>query len=106
MKNVYPFNENAYSNDITKSEIYLIREKLNNKVKLTRDEKNYITKNCYNNSFFKNGVPLMGWKIDFSDVLKTYVYKQYDRWYEIKAIDKTSIRECVFGTISKIVQVD
>ena len=56
MKNVYPFNENAYSKDITKSDIYLIREKLNNKIKLSRDEKNYITKKCFDNSFFKYGL--------------------------------------------------
>lgn len=27
MKNVYPFNENACNNDITKSDIYILLEK-------------------------------------------------------------------------------
>lgn len=107
MKNVYPFNENATNvNAIINSRAYLIREKLNNNIKLTREEKNYITDECYHNCFFKQGIPIIGWRVDFSDVLKCYVYKQYGRWYEIYAIDKTSIRNAIYGTITKIVQVD
>lgn len=69
-------------------------------------EKNYITEKCNDNGFFKQGIPVMGWKVDFSDVLKCFVYKHYGSWYEIYAIDKTSIRKSIYGTITKIVQVD
>lgn len=105
MEKIYPFNDNAFKNDITTTKAYRIRVKLNNKEKLSREEKNYITSECKHNCFFKQGIPVMGWKVDFSDVLKCYVYKHYERWYEIYAIDKTSIRECVYGTITKIVEV-
>jgi hypothetical protein len=106
MKNVYPFNENAKTiEQIENSRAYKIREKLNNGGALNREEKDFITHNCKHNVFFKQGIPILGWKIDFSDVLKCYVYKQYDRWHEIYAIDKTSIRNAIYGTITKIVQV-
>ena len=62
---------------LTGSKVYALRQRLNTGDKLTRDEKNWITENVSHNAYFKSAVPLSGWRFDFSDVLKTYVVKQY-----------------------------
>lgn len=87
------------------SKVYIIRQKVNANGKLSRDEKNWITKQVNNNSYFKYAIPLMGWCFDFSDILKTFIVKQYDSWTEYKAIDKTSLRKMILGKIDKIVEV-
>ena len=51
MENVYPFNDNAFKNDVTTTKAYRIRVKLNNKEKLSREEKNFITNECNHNCF-------------------------------------------------------
>ena len=105
MENVYPFNDNAFKNDVTTTKAYRIRVKLNNKEKLSREEKNYITTECHFNCFFKTSIPILGWRISFNDVLKTYLVKQYDRWTEYNAMDKTSLRNMISGKIDKIVEI-
>ena len=105
MENVYPFNDNAFKNDVTTTKAYRIRVKLNNKEKLSREEKNYITTECHHNCFFKTSIPILGWRISFNDVLKTYLVKQYDRWTEYNAMDKTSLRNMISGKIDKIVEI-
>jgi hypothetical protein len=47
----------------------------------------------------------MGWCFDFSDILKTFVVKQYGSWTEYKAIDKTALRKMIYGRIDKIIDV-
>ena len=47
----------------------------------------------------------MCWRISFNDVLKTYLVKQYDRWTEYNAIDKTSLRNMICGKIDRIVEI-
>ena len=73
--------------------------------KIDRDEKNWITEKVNNNTYFKSAVPLGGWCFDFSDVLKTYVVKQYGSYQEYRAIDKTSLRTMLYGRIDKIMEV-
>ena len=67
---------------LTGSKVYALRQRLNTEDKLTRDEKNWITENVNHNAYFKSAVPLSGWRFDFSDVLKTYVVKQYGSYQE------------------------
>lgn len=84
---------------------YIIRQKVNENVKLSRDEKNWITENVNHNTYFGYAIPVMGWCFDFSDILKTFVVKQYGSWTEYKAIDKTALRKMLYGRIDKIVEV-
>ena len=87
------------------SKAYILREKLNNGCKLSIDEKIWINEQVRNNSRFSKAIPVMGWKFDFSDVLKTYVVKQYGQWCEYYAMDKTSLRKSIYGKVEKIVEV-
>lgn len=85
---------------------YRIRVKLNNGEKLNRDEKNWITSSVNGNTFFKDSIPVVGWRFNFSDVLRTFLVKdRLGMWLVYKAIDKTALRKCVYGRIYKIVEV-
>ena len=90
---------------LTGSKVYALRQRLNTGDKLTRDEKNWITENVNHNAYFKSAVPLSGWRFDFSDVLKTYVVKQYGSYQEYRAIDKTSLRTILYGRIDRIIEI-
>lgn len=88
------------------SKVYAIREKLNAGEKLSREEKNWVAENVNNNTYFKNAIPLGGYRFDFSEILKTYVVKQYGSYQEYRAIDKTSLRAMLYGRIDKIIEVN
>lgn len=90
---------------LTGSKVYALRQRLNAGDKLTRDEKNWITENVNHNTYFKSAVPLSGWRFDFSDILKTYVVKQYGSYQEYRAIDKTSLRTILYGRIERIIEI-
>lgn len=82
---------------------YKAKVKLLNGEKLTRAEKDMLVSSV----FYSFGVIKMGgWAFDFRPYLKTYLVKQYDRWQEYKAFDKTSLRTILYGTIQKIVEID
>ncbi|ULB34344.1 molybdenum ABC transporter ATP-binding protein [Proteiniphilum propionicum] len=87
------------------SKVFKLRVKLNNGEPMNRAEKNWLTENVRSNAYFRTAVPLMGWRFDFSDVLKKYVVKQYDHWAEYYAPDKTSLRSVLFGKIDQIVEI-
>ena len=87
------------------SKVYLLREKVNAGGKLTREEKNWIAENVNRNSYFKSAIPLSGYRFDFSEILKTFVVKQYGSYQEYKAVDKTSLRAMIYGRIDKIIEV-
>ena len=91
-------------NTLKNSKTYLLREKLNIGEKLTREEKNWVTEKVNHNAYFKSAIPLQGYRFDFSDVLKTYVVKQYGQYQEYKAIDRTSLRAMIYGRIDKIIE--
>jgi hypothetical protein len=91
-------------NTLKNSKAYLLREKLNIGEKLTREEKNWITEKVNHNTYFKSAIPLQGYRFDFSDILKTYVVKQYGQYQEYKAIDRTSLRAMIYGRIDKIIE--
>lgn len=84
---------------------YKVKEKLINKEKITRDEKNNLISSIgfnVRNGQYKQG----GWLFDFNAYLKTYLVKQYDRWEDYKAFDKTSLKTILYGTIQRIVEID
>lgn len=87
------------------SKVYLLREKVNAGGKLSREEKNWIAENVNRNSYFKSAIPLSGYRFDFSEILKTFVVKQYGSYQEYKAVDKTSLRAMICGRIDKIIEV-
>ena len=87
------------------SKVYQLRERLNKGNKLNRSEKNWLAAAVNRNTYFKRAVPLMGYRFGFEDVLKTFVVKQYGRWYEYNAPDKTSLRSIVYGRIDKIAEI-
>ena len=87
------------------SKVYQLREKLNNGGKLCREEKNWITKEVNHNSYFKNAIPLYGYRFNFADILKTYIVKQHGYYHEYKGIDKTSLRAMIYGRIDRIIEI-
>ncbi len=90
---------------LSNTEVYRLRTHLNEGGKLNREEKNWITERVNNNSYFKSAIPLRGWRFDFSDILKTFVVKQYEHYQEYRAIDKTSLRAILFGRVDKIIEI-
>lgn len=92
-------------NRLKSSKTYQLREKLNKGEKLNRTEKNWITEKVNSNTYFKKAIPLMGYRFDFSDVLKTFLVLQYDQWREYNAIDKTSLRTFLYGKITLIIEI-
>ena len=62
------------------SKVYNLRLKLNNNGKLSREEKDWITEQVNHNTYFRSAIPLLGWRFDFSDVLKTFLVRQYGSW--------------------------
>jgi hypothetical protein len=47
----------------------------------------------------------MGWCVEFEDVLRRFIIKQYGEWREMWATDKTAIRHITFGRIEEIVRL-
>ncbi len=91
--------------DLKDTQAYILRTRLNNNGKLSRWEKDWITKKVNDNAYFKVAIPVFGWRFDFSDILHTYLVCQYGQWQEYKAVDKTSLKKILQGRIDKIVQL-
>lgn len=87
------------------SRVYQLREKLNNGYKMDRAEKDWLAESLRNNTYFRTAVPLMGYRFDFSDVLRKFLVNQYGQWSEYYAPDKTSLRNTLYGTINQIVEI-
>ena len=87
------------------SRVYGLRTKLNNGEKLSREEKDWLTRNVNSNTYFKRTVPLMGYRFDFSDILKRYFIKQYGHIAEYYAVDKTALRTFLCGRIDEIIEI-
>ena len=87
------------------SKVYGLRTKLNNGEKLSREEKDWLTRNVNSNTYFKRTVPLMGYRFDFSDILKRYFIKQYGHIAEYYAVDKTALRTFLCGRIDEIIEI-
>lgn len=46
----------------------------------------------------------MGYRFDFSDVIRKFLVNQHGGWSEYYAPDKTSLREILYGRINQIVE--
>ena len=88
------------------SRAYRLRESLNNGGKLSREDKNWITRSVKESVYFKRGIALNGYHFDFSDVLKRYFVKQHGLICEYYAIDKTALRSILYGRIDDIVELN
>jgi hypothetical protein len=98
--------EPAPLESLFRSRVVEIRRKINEGIKLSREEKNYITECCIkdNHSY---SISLMGWKFSFSDILKKYlVNDKYNtrNWSEYYAVDVTSLREAIYDNTCKIIE--
>lgn len=87
------------------SKVYKLRERLDNGDKLSREDKNWLTRNVRECGYFRRSIALMGYRFDFSDVLKRYFVKQHGYIAEYYAIDKTALRSTLYGRIEDIVEV-
>ena len=72
------------------SKVYKLRVQLNEGTPMSRQQKNWLTDSVNSNTYFKRAVPLMGYRFDFSDILKRYFVKQYGHIAEYYAVDKLS----------------
>ena len=88
------------------SRVYQLRATIGWELKLSREDKNWITRNVKECIHFKRGIALMGYFFDFSDVLKRYFVKQHGHIAEYYAIDKTALRSVLYGRIEDIVEVE
>ena len=84
---------------------YQMRQYIDEGKKLDRKQKNWITAQVNHNTYFKRGIPLRGWRFDFSDVLKRYFVKQHSHICEYYACDKTSLRSILYGRVEDIIEV-
>lgn len=87
------------------SVVYQIRKHIDEGKKLDRKQKNWITEHVNHNTYFKCGIPLQGWRFDFSDILRKFWVKQYDHIQEYYACDKTSLRSILCGKVDSIVEI-
>ena len=104
-----PFTDNPCPiEQIQNSRIYRLKEKLESGEKLTREDKDYIfSQTCNNNFVGKRAVPLGGWKIDFSTIMKMF-FVEFDHGHIQKyyAPDKMAIRNNPYmNEIRRIVEV-
>ena len=65
----------------------------------------WLTDSVNSNTYFKRAVPLMGYRFDFSDILKRYFVKQYGHIAEYYAVDKTALRTFLCGRIDEIIEI-
>ena len=85
---------------------YILKVKILEGKKLTRQEKNALFRQLHHNNRFKRAIPLLGWRFDFSSILKTF-FVQYTHGHieEVLAPDKMAIRNCE-SQIQRIVEVN
>ena len=81
---------------------YQMKVKLLKNEPLTREEKNRLTQQILNTGYIRH----MGWHFSFRKFYKVFVIKQHGQWYEHYGIDKTALRNAIYGTIDKIVEVN
>lgn len=109
MKNIaFAFTNTETSLDSLKeSKVYKIKNKLINGEKITREEKDYITREIKSSLYGRNyiGVSLMGWMFTFRHFMKRYIVKQYNSWYEVYGFDKTSVKFAQGKGITEIYEI-
>lgn len=90
---------------LKESKVYQLRQRLNDGKQLSRDEKNWLTVKLMHNSYFKKSIPLMGYRFSFEDIVRRFFVRQGESEYTVYAIDKTSLRNAVYGEIDEIVEL-
>lgn len=98
MRNVYKFVSHTVPDleELNSAPAYKLLEKLNRGEQLTRSEKSSgIFDELWHSETYKTGrYKLMGYIFDFSPYMKSFLVKlKYYGWKEIRAFDKTSIRQ-------------
>lgn len=88
------------------SRVYNLRERLNSGEKMNREDKNWLAENLRGNAYFRTAVPLLGYRFDFSDVIRKFLVNQYGSWQEYYAPDKTSLRATLYGRVNQIVEIN
>lgn len=101
----YRFSDTASEQPPENCQAAQLMEKINGGGLLNREEKNYLTRAIKSDIFSRCGISVMGWRYDFSAVLKRYLLNQYGHWYELYAADKTALRHAVYGRIHEIVEI-
>ena len=90
---------------LQESKVYQLRLQLNESKPMCRQQKDWLTSSLNSNTYFKRSVPLMGYRFDFSDVLKRFWVKQYGHLAEYYAVDKTALRTILCGRIDEIIEI-
>tara|TARA_R110000868_G_scaffold177447_1_gene416420 strand:+ start:213 stop:569 length:357 start_codon:yes stop_codon:yes gene_type:complete len=105
IKQPYSFNERGELKNIVESKMYLLFQKLEQGVNLTRAEKNEIFHALQQNTGGVN-YRLLGMIIPFGQFLTKFLVKyNYENvWREVFAFDKTCIRSSYY-TNSRIVEI-
>ncbi len=83
----------------------VLRRGLDNGYRLTREEKDWITSTVNGNAYFKDAIPVLGYKVPFRDVLKRFFVKRYGHIQEYYATDKTALRNYLCGKIDEIIEL-
>lgn len=84
---------------------YRLRERLNSGEKLNRAEKNWLTETVNHYAYFKQSVPVLGWRFCFADALRHYWIKQYGQITEYWAANKTALHSILFGRVEQIIEL-
>lgn len=102
----FKYDKNASEYPIY-SEAAKLRYKIDNEIKLSENEKLWLTKHCIFVSYdCKIGIFVSGWVIPFEDVMKLYYFETRDGRKDNKyAINKTMLRKSTYGTIIKIEEI-
>jgi len=61
---------------------------------------------AYESQLFNNhGIyKYMGWVYNLQDVMKKYVYENYDRWFVGWAVNKAAVRRQTYGPVTEILE--
>ena len=77
------------------SKVYQLRVQLNEGMPMSRQQKNWLTDSVNSNTYFKRSVPFMGYRFDFSDILKRYFVKQYGHiWKSHATLTLLATQDC------------
>ena len=82
--------------------MYRLKVKAMGGQKMTRDEKDWLARNLVLSSYGRTAIALMGWMFSFYDYMNRYLVKQYGRWTEYYAPDRTSLRKALYGRIQEL----
>lgn len=87
------------------TKVYDLKVKLMNGQKLTREEKDWLAEKLSTSSYGRAAIALAGWIFSFYGYVNRYLVKQYDRWAEYYAPDRTSLRKALYGRIQELHEI-